>query len=135
MDLEILKKRLSSYRTPKGRLTKVPDELLVELLIAWEQWTGPASGFYSQLGADHRKMASLIGRAKKLKREGFFPEESFKEIKMSESFSPTQALIQGIEIVWDQGKVIRFPQVESLIEFLKATEGGLNPSDRGKKVA
>ena len=57
MDMEILKKRISSYRTPKGRLTRVPDELLVDILKAWEQWTGPGSAFYSALGADHRKMA------------------------------------------------------------------------------
>lgn len=121
MDLEILKKRLSSYRTPKGRLTRVPDELLVDILLAWEQWTGPASGFYGALGADHRKMAGLIGRAKKLKREGFFPEESFKEIKVeAEAMSPRAALpCQGIEIVWADDKLIRFSEVELLIDFLK----------------
>lgn len=120
MDLEILKKRLSSYRTPKGRLTRVPDELLVDILMAWEQWTGPVSGFYSSLGADHRKMAGLIGRAKKLKREGFFPEESFKEIQVEgASDGSNNGPCQGIEVIWEGGKLIRFPQVEQLIDFLK----------------
>lgn len=120
MDLEVLKKRISSYRTTGGKLTKVPDELLVDILIAWEQWTGPASGFYAALGADHRKMAGFIGRAKKLKREGFFPEEAFKEIKISDSHSAVpMSPCQGIELVWDNSKLIRFPQVEYLIEFLK----------------
>lgn len=121
--MEVLKKRISSYRTPKGRLTRVPDELLVDILRAWEQWTGPGSAFYSALGADHRKMAGLIGRAKKLKREGGFPDEAFKEIKIEESPSNLASLIsgpcQGIEIVWDQGKLIRFSQVEHLVDFLK----------------
>jgi hypothetical protein len=80
----------------------------------------PGSGFYAALGADHRKMAGLIGKAKKLKREGFFPEEAFKELKLGVD---SQALplvpCQGIEIVWDQGKVIRFSQVEYLVDFLK----------------
>lgn len=119
MDLEILKKRLSSYRTPKGRITRVPDELLVDILVAWEQWTGPASGFYAALGADHRKMAGLIGRAKKLKREGFFPEESFKEIKISDALTGAHAPCQGMEIAWDNGKLIRFSEVDLLVEFLK----------------
>ena len=120
MDLEILKKRLSSYRTPGGRLTRVPDELLVDILLAWEQWTGPGSGFYTALGADHRKMAGLIGRAKKLKREGFFPEEAFKEVKVSGvGDAGVNNPCQGIEIIWDNGKQIRFPQVEQLIDFLK----------------
>ena len=123
MDLEILKKRISSYRTPKGRITNLPDDLLCEILIAWEQWTGPAGEFYSALGADFRKMASLIGRAKKLKREGLFPEESFKEIKLQESSSNLTSLTngpcQGVEILWDNGKLIRFQQVEQLVDFLK----------------
>jgi hypothetical protein len=123
MDLEILKKRISSYRTPKGRLTRVPDELLIDILMAWEQWTGPGTGFYSALGADHRKMAGLIGRAKKLKREGHFPEEAFKEIKLQESPSNLTSLTsgpcQGVEILWDNGKLIRFQQVEQLVDFLK----------------
>ncbi len=123
MDLEVLKKRISSYRTPSGRITRLPDDLLCEILIAWEQWTGPGAGFYSAIGADHRKMASLIGRAKKLKREGHFPEEAFKEIKLQESSSSltsfTSGPCQGVEILWDGGKLIRFPHVDNLIDFLK----------------
>jgi hypothetical protein len=121
VDLEVLKKRISSYRTPKGRITSLPDDLLCEILQAWEQWTGPSSGFYSALGADFRKMASLIGRAKKLKRDGHFPEESFKEIKVQDNSTSVLAIgpCQGIEILWDGGKLIRFPHVDNLIDFLK----------------
>ena len=60
MDMEILKKKVSSYRTPKGRLFKIPDELAMELLCAWEQWSGPVRGFYSALGIDQRKMAGIM---------------------------------------------------------------------------
>ena len=123
MDLEVLKKKISSYKTPSGRIMRLPDDLLCEILIAWEQWTESASGFYSAIGADHRKMASLMGRAKKLKREGHFPEEAFKEIKLQESPSNLGSLTgvpcQGVEILWDNGKLIRFPHVDNLIEFLK----------------
>jgi hypothetical protein len=52
MDLEVLKKRISSYRTPKGRITNLPDDLLCEILIAWEQWTGPAGGPGGRLSKD-----------------------------------------------------------------------------------
>ncbi len=120
MDLVVLKKKLSTFRSEKGKLMNVSDELLYELLVAWEGWTGPASGFYSAIGADHRKMAKLIGRAKRLKREGVFPSEEFKEIKISDP--PTgiaSGPCQGMEILWDNGKIIRFSQVEFLIDFLK----------------
>lgn len=119
MELEILRKKLSSYRTEKGRLTKVSDELLCEILIAWEEWTGPASGFYTAIGADHRKMASLIGRAKKLKREGFFQPDAFKEIKLTDSSVSAVSSVPGsIEMSWDNTKLIRFSGVPQLIEFL-----------------
>ena len=83
-DLAVLKKKLSTFRSETGKLMNVSDELLFEILIVWEQWTGPASGFYSGLGADHRKMAKLIGRAKRLKREGVFLSlAKFQFIKIS----------------------------------------------------
>jgi hypothetical protein len=61
-------------------------------------------------------MGSIIGRAKKLRREGF-PVQEFKEIKIAEqaALSPCQ----GIEISWDNGKLIRFVQVDQLVDFLK----------------
>lgn len=115
MDLGILKKKISSYRTEGGHLTKVTDELAIEILLAWEQWTGPAKGFYSAIGVNQHKMATIIGKGKKLRREGF-PTDGFKEIKIAE---PSVVPCQGIEIIWDNGKVIRFPEVETLIDFLK----------------
>lgn len=116
MDLSILKKKISTFRSETGKLMNVSDELLMELLVAWEGWSGPASGFYAALGVDHRKMAKLMGRAKKLKREGVFPESSFKEIKLEGSPAGSPC---GIEVAWEGGKIIRFSQVEQLVDFLK----------------
>lgn len=119
MELEIIKKKLSSFRTSKGKLTKVSDDLAVEILLAWEQWTGPARGFYSALGADHRKMASILGKAKKLKREGLIPVEAFSEVKIIDNdFSSSLSSTGGIEMAWDGNKLIRFSGVPQLIEFL-----------------
>lgn len=123
MDLAILKKKISSYRTPKGRITNLPDELLAEILHAWEQWTGVGSGFYSAIGADHRKMASLIGRAKKLKREGAFDGLDFTEVIIEDNQQApvsTGSLVTGcgIELIW-KNNIIRFGSSELLVDFLK----------------
>lgn len=122
MDLEVLKKKISTFKGDGGRVSITSDELLMEILLAWEQWTGPASGFYKSLGVSQNGISSIIGRAKKLRREGF-PTDSFKEIKISESPSNLNSLVggpcQGVEILWDNGKLIRFGQVEQLIDFLK----------------
>jgi len=120
MDLTVLSKKISSYRTPKGRITNLPDELLGEILHAWEQWTGAPANFYKALGADHRKMGSLMGRAKKLKRDGVFDGLEFTEVEIEESsIIPMTSNCNGAEILWDNGKIIRFNDVNLLIDFLK----------------
>jgi hypothetical protein len=121
MDLEILKKKISTFRTDGGHIKIKDDGLLLEILSAWEQWTGPASGFSSAIGVHRKAVPTLIGRAKKLRREGF-PSGDFKEIKV-EGGAPTAGMAPGpcvgIELGLTDGKVIRFPQVDQLLEFLK----------------
>jgi hypothetical protein len=122
MDLTILSKKISSYRTPSGRITNLPDELLGEILHAWEQWAGAPAAFYKTLGADHRKMGSLMGRAKKLKREGAFDGLSFTEVVVEDNAPLDQQQPVsgcGIELVWDNNKIIRFGTPELLMDFLK----------------
>jgi hypothetical protein len=119
VDLEVLKKKVSTYKGEGGRVSITSDELLMEILLAWEQWTGPASGFYKALGVSQKGISSIIGRAKRLRREGF-PVESFKEINITDSVpSFTGSPCLGIEIAWDNGKLIRFQQVDQLVDFLK----------------
>lgn len=123
MDLEVLKKKISTYRTDGGYVKNISDELLMEILLAWETWTGPSSGFYSSIGVNQKRMASIIGKAKKLRREGYFSAQEFKEIKIEESPSSLTSWVsgpcQGVEVLWDNGKLIRFSQVEQLVDFLK----------------
>ena len=121
MDLEVLKKKISSFRTEGGHLKKVSDEVLMELLVAWEHWTGPAKAFATVIGMNRNAVPKLIGKAKRLRREGHFPVEEFKEIKIREALATTGGPCSGIELVWENGKIIRFQQVEYLIDFLKRT--------------
>jgi hypothetical protein len=80
MDLNVLSKKISSYRTPKGQIRSLPNELLGEILHAWEQWNGAPSAFYKLLGVDYRKMGSMMGKAKQLKRDGAFDGLAFTEV-------------------------------------------------------
>jgi hypothetical protein len=122
VDLEVLKKKVSSFRSDSGRVSNVSDELLMEILSAWEQWTGPAKGFYKALGISQKGISSIIGKAKKLKREGHFPASDFKEIKIADNGSSNPGQFSpcgGIEMAWDNGKIIRFNEVDQLVDFLK----------------
>jgi hypothetical protein len=123
MDLTVLSRKISSYRTPKGRITKLPTELLGEILHAWEQWSGSPAGFYSQLGVDYRKMGSIMGKAKQLKRDGAFDGLNFTEVVIegeNEVSGTTCSSNTGcnIELVY-KNNVIRFGNSDLLLDFLK----------------
>ena len=124
IDHTVLKKRLSTYESEKGRIRNVPAEVLSEVLRAWESWTGTSKDFYSSVGVSQKQMAVLIGKAKKMKREGHFPADEFQEIQIGGGgSSPTSsggpfpgfgACGSGtaIELCWSEGKMIRFGQVD-----------------------
>lgn len=119
MELEILKKKISTFRGEGGRVRISDSGLLMEILQAWEQWKGPSKEFYKEIGVSQTGMASIIGRAKKLRREGHFPAEEFKEIKVEGPAVGVAGPCSGIELSWSEGRIIRFPQVDQLLEFLK----------------
>lgn len=114
-DNAILKKRLSTFRTAKGLLTNVSDELLVDILRAWETWPGTSKEFYQSLGTSKTQMAVLMGKAKKARREGHYPVEEFKEIQVAGGGNGSY----GMEVLWEGGRVVRFSKVDTLVEFLQ----------------
>jgi len=121
MDNTVLKKKLSTFRSKEGYLVGVTPEVLHDLLRAWEGWTGKSSEFYRSIGVSQKQIAFLLGKAKKLAREGGFPAEEFKEIQLPGIGDSPAASTGGcgIELAWAEGKLIRFGQVDQLIEFLK----------------
>jgi len=114
MDLMVLKKRLSSFRTQGGSLTKVNGDLLVDILRAWEVWTGSSKEFYKALGLTRHQLGTFIREGKKTAKKGNYGTGEFKELKLDVG-QPAMP----IEVNWDKGKVIRFSQVEQLVDFLK----------------
>ncbi len=121
MDLTVLKRKLSSYKSDKGYLKNVSDDILYEVLVAWENWNGPASEFYRGLGFTYKQMAGLIGKAKRMKRDGSFGSGDFKPILIEPNPNNSSDLspCNGIEVVWSGDKIIRFQEVDQLLEFLK----------------
>src|SRR5690348_13464173 len=110
MDMIVLKKRLSTFFTDKGYLKNVSDELLLDILKAWEAWTGKPKEFYEGLGVKRQTMAIMIRKAKRLSREGAGSE--FRELNVQSMLGHSPGGTIGIEVTWDSGKVIRFPNVD-----------------------
>jgi len=118
MDLEVLKKKLSTYKNARGQVRRVNDDLLLEVLSAWEHWTGTAKDFYKGIGISSTGMASMIGKAKRLKREGHtIPFEEIKIEGITDTDTPSP-IICDIE-VQDKNKIIRFRKVDHLVEYLQ----------------
>lgn len=118
MDTSILKKRLNTYKTGKGRLNKVDDEVVMELLRAWENWQGRTSDLYKELGLSKMQLVTMIQKAKLLVKKGASVGSEFKEIKVESGVSGAS---DKIELNWSDGRVIRFSKVEQLLEFLNRT--------------
>lgn len=118
MELEILKKKLSTFKGEGGSIRGVSDELLLEVLSAWELWGGTAQDFYRGLGSSHKGMASMIGKAKRLKRSGAaipFQEMAIEGITNADIPMPITCDIE----VQEKNKIIRFRKVDLLVEYLK----------------
>ena len=112
-----LKKRLNICRTVKGTLVKIPDELIIDVIKAWERWSGNAKSFYSSIGLNKHQLASIIKKGKRLFKEGKKKLGPFVPVEIK----PTSNNCDKIPIIlkWDDKKYIRFYQVSHLIEFLK----------------
>ena len=124
MDNITLKKKLSTYVTSKGQIRNLSEDILYEVLVAWESWTGPSAEFYRSLGFTYKQMAGIVGKAKKLKREGYFGTSEFKPVKVEslpalDGVAAAGSFNGAAELVLADGRVIRFSQVDLLIDFLK----------------
>lgn len=66
-------------------------------------------------------MGALMGKAKQLKRDGAFDDLGITEVIIEGSESQVHAPVRecGIELVWDNKRVIRFGSAELLMDFLR----------------
>jgi hypothetical protein len=122
MDLMILKKKIDGFRLPNGQIQAVPPELLLELRHSWENFSGPISLFRKELGMrigtlrklliDSKKLNHVLSSAELIGLQGPESDSGQKEGNSEKSCQ--------IELVYDQGnKIIRFPSIDSLVEFLR----------------
>ena len=122
MDLLIIRKKIDGFRSGNGQLQNVPPELLLELRQAWENYTGPAEEFRRELGMKVGTLRKLLIDSKKLNHVLASADAVGLESE-TQGTSTTESMRNSgchLELVYDGGnKVIRFPSMDSLIEFLK----------------
>jgi hypothetical protein len=116
MELEVLKKKLSAFKGNGGSVRNVSNDMLLEVLSTWELWPGTAKDFYRGIGVSNKGIASILGKAKRLKREG--AAMPFQEVSVAGITNDSATFSCDIE-VQEQNKIIRFRRVDLLIEYLK----------------
>jgi len=112
----ILKKRIATYRSPKGYIKGLPDDLILDIIRTWERWTGTAKSFYQSIGLKKDQLGPILKKGKKLAKEG--PEKlgPFTPVEIK---TPAHDSKAPIVLNWDKKRSIRFYQVDHLVEFLK----------------
>jgi hypothetical protein len=121
MDLLILKKKLDGFRVSSGSIRDVSPEVLWELRQGWENFTGSIDQFRSELGIHTGTLRNLLLSAKKLNHTMASASSlSLDELVGEESSASSTSHRCQLELVYDRGeKVIRFPDVDTLLDFLK----------------
>lgn len=118
MDFEILRKKLESFRTPGGCYKNIKSELLIELLRVWEEYKGPSTTFAKQLGMTQRQLGRQIREARKAAVISDAVDPAFQALQVP-SLAEDATKEGGISMSWGGDKVVKFPNVDLLIEFLR----------------
>ncbi len=120
MDLMILKKKMDGYRASNGSIKNVSAELLMELRQAWENYTGSAEEFRSEVGVKMGTLRNLLKASKKLNH--IIASADAMVVAGSDQSHLEDGSVAGavIELAFINGsKVIRFPNVDLLIDFIR----------------
>ena len=119
MDYEVMRKKLDTYRKSNGQFKHVNGDLLVELLRMWEAHTGPSLEFAKKLGMRSKQLGSLIREGRKVATSTENVDPAFHALQLQNSPSEGGVPCIGIELHWGTDKLIRFPSVDTLWDFLK----------------
>jgi hypothetical protein len=119
MDFEILKKKLDAYKTAGGSYKKIKGGLLVELLRAWEEHKGPSTALARQLGMKRGQLARQIREARKAAIREEAVDPAFEALQIPSSTERVPSGLVEIVLSWGGDKVVRFPSVDLLVDFLR----------------
>ena len=121
METTVIRKRLNTFKSAKGTLRRVADDVVMEVLRGWESWTGSAADYYREIGISKQQLWVLIKKGKNLVKSGKVLESEFQEIGLSAVGHSVVPNSGGIEFQLDATRMIKFAQVDQLIEFIKKT--------------
>ncbi len=127
MELVILKKKIDGYRAANGSIKNIPPELLLDLRQTWENYTGSPEQFRSELGVKTGTLRNLLKESKKLNHAiasagavGLMAVDHDTDNGVAGTSWENNQPLGTLEVVYEGGaKIIRFPSVDLLVDFLR----------------
>jgi hypothetical protein len=120
METAIIKKRLNTFKSAKGSLANVSSDVVMEVLRGWESWPGTSADYYREIGLSKMQLTAMIKKGKNLVKSGKVTESEFKEISVPVAGAGSTGFDgNAMELRLDGGRLIRFSQVDHLVDFLK----------------
>jgi hypothetical protein len=119
VEATIIKKRLNTFKSAQGKLTKVSNDVVMEVLRGWESWPGKSVEYQREIGLSKMQMVTMIQKGKRLVKSGAVSESEFKELSLPPAGVAGGFDGVGMELRLDANRAIRFSQVDHLVEFLK----------------
>ena len=120
MESVVLRKKLNTYKSAKGTLKDVGNDVVMEVLRGWESWAGKSRDYYREIGLSRMQLVNMIKKGKRLVKSGAVTEGEFREITLPSAVmglgGPASA---AIEMRLEGGRAVAFSQVDLLVEFLK----------------
>jgi hypothetical protein len=92
---------------------------LVELLRLWEGHIGPSIEIAKQLGMKRQQLSRLIREARRVASSTESVDPAFQALHIQLPTEGVPAAAAGIELSWGGDKVVKFANVDLLVDFLR----------------
>ena len=119
METLVIKKRLNTFKSGAGKLTRVSDDVVMEVLRGWESWPGTTVDFQREIGLSKQQLAIMIKKGKKLVKSGVVTDGEFRQIDVATpaGLSTGEAMMMTVKL--DGGRAVSFCQVDHVVDFLR----------------
>ena len=119
METAIIRKRLNTFKSGAGKLIRVSDDVVMEVLRSWEAWPGATVEYQREIGLSKQQLAIMIKKGKKLVKSGVVRDGEFRQIDIAAAAGLAAGDAMMMTVKLDGGRAVSFCQVDHVVDFLR----------------
>ena len=119
METAIIRKRLNTFKSGAGKLIRVSDDVVMEVLRSWEAWPGATVEYQREIGLSKQQLAIMIKKGKKLVKSGVVRDGEFRQIDIAAAAGLATGDAMMMTVKLDGGRAVSFCQVDHVVDFLR----------------